>query len=153
MSGLIDIETEELRRQAATLEQANNSIVTAVEKLTAITQHYDWNCPERDIINEYIEENAAQVKRIQDKSANFLTAIRQTTDEFAAQEEQISTMFERLEDLLRSMGTLGVLQKDTNFTKTVTDTVSSILNKSNTTCHGYGVLTDITMWKVSDISL
>lgn len=153
MSGLIDIETEELRRQAGTLEQANTSIDDAVAKLTAITQHYDWNCPERDIINEYIEENAAQVKRIQDKSANFLTAIRQTTDEFAAQEEQISTMFERLEDLLRSMGTLGVLQKDTNFTKTVTDTVSSILNKSNKTCSGVGALTDIPMWKVSDISL
>ena len=52
MAFIVDIDTEELKRAAAIARRANEAITEAMNLLNRIVVHNDWECAERDAIND-----------------------------------------------------------------------------------------------------
>ena len=63
---MISIDTDMLRQLAAAAKEANEAIENATLRLTAITEHRDWGCKEKNTINEYTVNNKKKIRILQD---------------------------------------------------------------------------------------
>ena len=74
--------------------------------MTSITEHNNWNCKERDAINDYTRSNAQEILKISEKSGNFANVMKVVAENFTTDEKNISEMFTSVESIIASMLTI-----------------------------------------------
>ena len=74
--------------------------------MTSITEHNNWNCKERDAINDYTRSNAQEILKISEKSGNFANVMKTVAENFTTDEKNISEMFTSVESIIASMLTI-----------------------------------------------
>ncbi len=97
---MISVDTEVIRQIVSVCSTANESINEAVDALNRVTSHNDWNCKERDTINEYTSQNKIKIRALQERSRNFLSVLTSVSYDFENAENSIGDMFSSLEGLL-----------------------------------------------------
>lgn len=97
---MINLDTERLQDMMNLLQDANNSIDSAANKLMSITTHNGWACKERYIINDYAMDNRNLVKALQSDCSSFCAAAKSVADDFVETESGISQMFSSVEGAL-----------------------------------------------------
>lgn len=100
---MISIDTVILRQLVSACSAANESINDAVDALNRVTIHNDWNCKERDSINEYTNQNKIKIRSLQEKSKSFLNTLTLVSHDFENAEASISDMFSSLDGILGSV--------------------------------------------------
>lgn len=78
---MISIDTDMLRQLAAAAKEANEAIENATLRLTAITEHRDWGCKEKNTINEYTVNNKKKIRILQDNSSSFLSVLNDVVND------------------------------------------------------------------------
>lgn len=86
---MISIDTDMLRQLAAAAKEANEAIENATLRLTAITEHRDWGCKEKNTINEYTVSNKKKIRILQDNSSSFLSALNDVVNDFENTEKNV----------------------------------------------------------------
>ena len=86
---MISIDTDMLRQLAAAAKEANEAIENATLRLTAITEHRDWGCKEKNTINEYTVNNKKKIRILQDNSSSFLSALNDVVNDFENTEKNV----------------------------------------------------------------
>ena len=86
---MISIDTDMLRQLAAAAKEANEAIENATLRLTAITEHRDWGCKEKNTINEYTVGNKKKIRILQDNSSSFLSALNDVVNDFENTEKNV----------------------------------------------------------------
>ena len=100
---MINIDTDTLKQCSTAAKSATDQLNDAANIIMQITTHQDWECPNKDKINNYISTNRQLISQLVQDAANFDAVIKTVTDEFVQQESQISSMFEEIEELLASV--------------------------------------------------
>ena len=100
---MISIDTAIMRDLVAASSIANNAITDAMEVLNRISTHNDWECKEKDAINEYTNTNKNRIRQLQENSYAFLNAITDATSEFEETEISILDMFSSVESIISSI--------------------------------------------------
>lgn len=100
MSIFLEIDTDLLRSTVASAEQTNMQITEAVNLLNRIVVHNDWLCEERNAINNNTINNQNTASRIQANSTAFYNAIKQSSEEFDAEEQNQILGINGVDDLL-----------------------------------------------------
>lgn len=90
---VIQIDTELMRNMAALAMRATEAIDNSATHTYKVMQHDDWNCAERDYINEFIELNRNYQKRISEKIEFFSQSVNKVAQAFADAEISIPGMF------------------------------------------------------------
>ena len=83
---IISVDTEKMNTMATMAQNINTNIDDAVVALVPVVEHNDWNCKERDQINEGI----VAVK-------NYVRGLQETIDAFSSQVRQIAMLFDAFE--------------------------------------------------------
>lgn len=83
---IISVDTEKMNTMASLAQSVNSEIDACVTSLIPVVEHNDWNCKERDLINEGI----ISVK----KNAGVL---RETIDSFSSLMKQVAVLFDEFE--------------------------------------------------------
>lgn len=82
---IIDVNPQTITEIAQTIANAYGEVEEAARILTSITQHNNWNCKERDAINDYTQSNAREILKISEnrKFCKFMKMVAEnfTTDE------------------------------------------------------------------------
>ena len=79
---MISIDSDVLRGLATAANATVSEISAGVEKLNAVTTHDDWNCAERDQINEQITAAKKKINTLSINTQTFLDLIRQSANRF-----------------------------------------------------------------------
>lgn len=97
---LISINTEVLASVAALARSINEEINEISAIMNRVTTHDDWNCKERDGINEDIVQNRNMQKSIQNMSENFATLLTDIADRFLEAERTLPNKFQRIDAII-----------------------------------------------------
>ena len=89
---IIDVNPQTITGIAQTIANAYGEVEEAARILTSITEHNNWNCKERDAINDYTRSNAQEILKISEKSGNFANVMKMVAENFTTDEKNISEM-------------------------------------------------------------
>ena len=103
---IIDVNPQTITGIAQTIANAYGEVEEAARILTSITEHNNWNCKERDAINDYTRSNAQEILKISEKSGNFANVMKEVAENFTTDEKNISEMFTSVESIIASMLTI-----------------------------------------------
>ena len=99
---IIDVNPQTITEIAQTIANAYGEVEEAARILTSITEHNNWNCKERDAINDYTQSNAREILKISEKSGNFANVMKMVAENFTTDEKNISEMFTSVESMIGS---------------------------------------------------
>ena len=100
---IIDVNPQTITEIAQTIANAYGEVEEAARILTSITEHNNWNCKERDAINDYTQSNAREILKISEKSGNFANVMKMVAENFTTDEKKISEMFTSVESMIGSI--------------------------------------------------
>lgn len=100
MASLIDINTEELQQYVQIARQANEALTQAASLLNSVVEHNDWQCPEREAINQNTARNRADSMRLQEDAEKFYTAIVQASEDFLRAESEVNQNINGVDELI-----------------------------------------------------
>ena len=100
---IIDVNPQTITEIAQTIANAYGEVEEAARILTSITEHNNWNCKERDAINDYTQSNAREILKISEKSGNFANVMKTVAENFTTDEKNISEMFTSVESMIGSI--------------------------------------------------
>jgi hypothetical protein len=89
---IIDVNPQTITGIAQTIANAYGEVEEAARILTSITEHNNWNCKERDAINDYTRSNAQEILKISEKSGNFANVMKVVAEMFTSVESIIASM-------------------------------------------------------------
>ena len=120
---MIAIDSDVLRSLASVADSAAQEMTSAAEKLNNVTVHDDWNCAERDIINEHIISVKKKTTALQNKTQSFLELIRNTANKFDIADSNINLSFVNLQntvsDYLSVVSTTESISPNTTLSKVI----------------------------------
>lgn len=113
---MISIDTDMLRQLATAANEANEAIGNATLQLTAITEHRDWGCKEKNTINEYTISNKKKIRILQDNSSSFLSALNDVVNDFENTEKNVCSNTGGIDSIIANVmdaasGAIGVIGK------------------------------------------
>lgn len=73
---IISLDIGEMTAMAASVNAANLELESCMARLAQITEHDDWNCAERDVINENIRRVQQNARRTQENMEQFAGIVR-----------------------------------------------------------------------------
>ena len=82
---IIDVNPQTITEIAQTIANAYGEVEEAARILTSITEHNNWNCKERDAINDYTQSNAREILKISEKSGNFANVMKTVAENFTTE--------------------------------------------------------------------
>lgn len=103
---IIDINPDTMTQIASSISGAHDAVEQASSILHSITTHQDWNCKERDTINEDIIANAKTVLNINERMTHFGNVMRTVAEQFVTDESSISAMFENVDTIIGGLLTI-----------------------------------------------
>lgn len=140
---MISIDTGLMRQLVSASNTANAEIDKAVTSLNRVATHYDWECPEKVVINNYTEQNKKAVRRLQENSRNFLNALTNTVQEFENSENSINNLFSGLEALIGAAAALPVFSQQHVFQppfqmSNIREIIEAVMNNKTDTGYNTG---------------
>ncbi len=100
---MISIDTDLMKQLVSASSAANAEIDKAAASLNRVATHYDWECREKVIINNFTEQNKKTARRLQENSRSFLNTLTGVAAEFENSENSINNMFPGLEAIIGSV--------------------------------------------------
>ncbi len=97
---MISIDSDVLRGLATAANATVSEISAGVEKLNAVTTHDDWNCAERDQINEQITAAKKKINTLSINTQTLLDLIRQSANRFDEVDSNTTKAFQSVQDSL-----------------------------------------------------
>lgn len=97
---IISLNTDTMNELAACAMQINSELEEACACLAPITEHDDWNCAERDNVNEAIIQLKACFNQLKDCSENFSSVVRKAAFSFSELELSHSQTLQGLHSVL-----------------------------------------------------
>ena len=97
---MISIDSDVLRGLTSTANATVSEISAGVEKLNMVTTHDDWNCVERDYINEQITSAKKRINNLSINTQTYLDLIRQSANKFDEVDSNTTKAFQRVQDSL-----------------------------------------------------
>lgn len=97
---MISIDSDVLRSLVSKANTTVSEISAGVEKLNHVTTHDDWNCAERDHINEMIVSAKKRIETLSINTQSCLDLIRQSADKFDEADSNTTKAFQRVQDSL-----------------------------------------------------
>ncbi len=97
---MISIDTDLMKQLVSASSAANAEIDKAAASLNRVATHYDWECREKVVINNYTEQNKKAARRLQENSRSFLNTLTYVAAEFENSENSINNMFPGLEAII-----------------------------------------------------
>lgn len=97
---IISIDTEKMNEMAMLAQSVNSELDMCSSFLHSIVEHNDWNCKERDIINDGIlsvKKNAATLKETLD---DFSLVLKRVAGLFDTFEASIPNQYQYIDSLL-----------------------------------------------------
>ena len=91
---MITIDSDILRSMTSVAGTAVDDITSGKDKLYNVTTHDDWNCVERDYINDGIMNMKKKIDILQGKTSYFLELIKQSADKFDSVDCETSRFFQ-----------------------------------------------------------
>ena len=125
---MISIDSDVLRSLTAVADTASQEMTSGAEKLNQVTVHDDWNCAERDIINEHIVTMKQKTKALQNKTQSFLDLLRTTADRFDAADSSINLSFVNLQKTISDSMSIAT-ESTMAATKTMSEYLAQILSR------------------------
>ena len=108
MSNLeINIDTDSLKLAANTAKKANDNISQAMNLISQVTEHNDWQCARRDQINEFARNNRIAIGKLQSDAESFYNAIQITTDRFFVCLQEVAKKSDKIDDLLSKISSIA----------------------------------------------
>lgn len=96
----LDIDTGVLRTCVGTAKKANDAITEACTRLNQVVIHNDWECDERQQLNENTVANRQKAQEIQDNASSFYDAIEKASAAFDEVEQRTILKVNKVDDLL-----------------------------------------------------
>ena len=97
---MISIDSDILRSVKASAAAAAEGITSGVQKLQSVTTHDDWNCAERDTINDQILSAKKSAETLYERTQSYLELIQRTADKFDEVDYSITQSFQNVHDSL-----------------------------------------------------
>ena len=85
---ILEMDTDALRAAVGTAKAASDAISSAMELLNRITVHNDWECKERDAINQYTLDNRAKIGQMNEAANAFYGAVEFAAARFEEEEQK-----------------------------------------------------------------
>lgn len=111
---IISINTDTINQMAAAVNSANQELENCAAVLSTVMEHNDWNCLERDAINESIRTLKAKAAKLEEDMGRFAGAMRQAAQDFNDLEQSLPAQFQHMDTVLAQLngipsgGTAGV---------------------------------------------
>ena len=102
MAVLLDVNTDELKTAVSIARKANEQLTDAMEALNRIVIHTDWECAERDDMNENTSRNRRDIGNIQENCETLYSNICYAADCFCNLEQEVASSFGTIEGPLSS---------------------------------------------------
>ena len=108
MSNLeINIDTDSLKLAANTAKKANDNISQAMNLISQVTEHNDWQCARRDQINEFARNNRTAIGKLQSDAESFYNALQIVADRFVEREQEVAKKSDKIDDLLSKSSSIA----------------------------------------------
>lgn len=111
---IISIDTEKINTIASLAQNINLEIDETVSALLPVVEHNDWNCVERDAINESILEVKKNVCCLQEYIESLASAMKQVASLFDAFEASVPSKYQYIDSLLGSVFSVPCYLQSTN---------------------------------------
>ena len=85
---ILEMDTDALRSAVGTAKAASDAISSAMELLNRITVHNDWECRERDAINNFTLENRQKIGQMNEAANAFYGAVEFAASRFEEEEQK-----------------------------------------------------------------
>ena len=122
---IISVDTELMNAMAAAVNSADLELESCGAVLARVVEHDDWNCPERDAINEAIRTLKQRMKTLMEGMEQFAHGVRQIAQQFNAIEQEIPAGFQSLDIML---GRLSAVTAGTAASNTVASGVTGSIS-------------------------
>lgn len=99
---IISVDTEELSRMASMALNANSEIENSASRLSLVVEHNDWNCKERDRINENITTIKSSHQKLTEDMAEFSAALNKIAAVFSEAEQSLPNEFQHIDTMIGS---------------------------------------------------
>lgn len=141
---LISINTEVLASVAALARSINEEINEISAIMNRVTTHDDWNCKERDGINDAIVENRNMQTTVQNMSENFAALLTDIADRFLEAEKTLPNKFQGIDAILGTAISVANRLKNTQPVSVVTigATLSNVSLTDSMQCYEVESFTD-----------
>lgn len=94
---IIKIDTAVMRQMANTSLRVESLVEEAMKLSNAITTHNDWNCQERDVINDSVSLVKKNNVRINEKVEIFANKIAASAEQFDELDRSLLTRFQQFD--------------------------------------------------------
>ena len=121
---IISIDTEVLSSVASLARSINEEISQISEIMKRVTTHDDWNCKERDSINEAIANNRSAQANLQEISEDFARSLTSISEQFLEAERTLPSKFQHIDSLI---GQAVSIRNNLNHNENVSDEVISVI--------------------------
>ena len=115
---IISIDTEVLSSVASLARSINEEISQISEIMKRVTTHDDWNCKERDSINDAITNNRNAQVNLQEISEDFARSLTSISEQFLEAERSLPSKFQHIDSLI---GQAASINGNLNSNKNVSD--------------------------------
>lgn len=100
---IISVDTEIMRLMANLSRDIDTELDGATSHLTTVVDHNDWNCKERDVINETVNNVKKRNQRLKEDFEHFDSVIQQIANQFDEAEAAIPQKYQALDVLTGSI--------------------------------------------------
>lgn len=97
---MISIDSDVLRVLVSKANATVSEISAGIEKLNMVAIHNDWNCVERDSINNQIVSAKKSINSLSINTQTYLDLIRQAATKFDEVDSDATKVFQRVQDSL-----------------------------------------------------
>lgn len=97
---IISIDTQKMGAIVAAANDVCVEIDACVSALLPVVEHNDWNCKERDAINDGITAVKGHVRQLQETTTSFANMVQRTADMFDAFELAVPNRYQALDTVL-----------------------------------------------------
>ena len=113
MNVVFKIETDSLDAIVSCLNNANVAVYSCVTTLKSVTSHDDWNCKEKDQINQILEDLKSQCSVLENEFDDYSEKVKRESDFYnELVREEIKSGMEVDSDISELMTLLSGINKD-----------------------------------------
>lgn len=100
---IISLDTEIMLQMASLAASSFEEVNQCADTANRITAHNDWNCKERDVINDSVAQTKVKIHRLYENIEHLSNALSQVATRFQDSENEYIQMFGRLDCSIGSM--------------------------------------------------
>lgn len=123
---IISIDTEKMNTMASLAQNVSVEIESCVASLMPVVEHNDWNCKERDVINEGIVSTKKNAVILQETLDSFSSLMKQVASLFDAFEASLPNKYQHIDSLLGSTFAIPCAESTVVTGSTTTEVTSQI---------------------------